>query len=276
MGDHLMKMIRSDQMSFFLLSVLWCILNQPSEALADQMRLGRLNTQGVCQDFTRELCPELSDPFKTIFIEDEKANEYHCQDQCRENNKNLPTFFDILRQGGRDTSTNTKKCRFFIYDRRKRMCELYDYSIYKHDHMCNQIGGPPLPYLTRCDSAENPDCLNMLEMDCSYKDYRHSQQYIHSARHCQRDCEISTYCKFFIYIEERYQCELLGSAERECNKVRGPPESKDKGCGLQSTTSKPTPTTTTPPPPTTPNWSDWICSPSRGCFFFAVHANSMS
>ena len=48
-------------------------------------------------------------------------------------------------------STGTEKCRFFIYDIRYNICELYNETITHHEGTCQFIGGPPLPSVDKCD-----------------------------------------------------------------------------------------------------------------------------
>ena len=48
-------------------------------------------------------------------------------------------------------STGTEKCRFFIYDIRYNVCELYNETIVHHESTCQFIGGPPLPSVDKCD-----------------------------------------------------------------------------------------------------------------------------
>ena len=75
-------------------------------------------------------------------------------------------------------------------------------------------------------------------MDCEYKDYLTSRGYIDSVGGCQSACLAYSKCKFSLYFEKQSLCEMYGSLEKDCTKVRGLPYTNQEGCpstGMYST-----------------------------------------
>ena len=51
-------------------------------------------------------------------------------------------------------------CQFFIYDKKEKLCQLFDYPINDFAKYCNKIGGSRFPDLSDCSTqdeiADNP------------------------------------------------------------------------------------------------------------------------
>ena len=88
---------------------------------------------GDCREWTLDGC-ESGKPFTTLNIQPESI----CQQICNEVFGN--------------------NCNFFIYDKVKQLCELYDYDEQIYVATCTRLGGTTNSTLDECQNSTDP-CL---------------------------------------------------------------------------------------------------------------------
>ena len=73
-------------------------------------------------------------------------------------------------------------------------------------------------------------------MDCNYTEHLTNRRNIGYFSDCQRACLAYDGCKFSLHIKQQSRCEMYGSLEKDCEKVRGPPYTNQAGCPTSLTT----------------------------------------
>ena len=87
-----------------------------------------------CFDLTMELC-QPNPPFQISNLESEK----HCQNFC--------------------SFVYTDTCKFFIYDRPQKECQLFEYDFQEYIDSCDRIALTPTPDFTVCQEfLQNYEC----------------------------------------------------------------------------------------------------------------------
>ena len=86
-------------------------------------------TEGVCRDITLDECDLKHKPFITTTS---KGSAKDCQYYC----KSIYGPF---------------QCQFFIYDRTREICQLFQFPMSEYVSRCNIKGGPPAPDLEKCE-----------------------------------------------------------------------------------------------------------------------------
>jgi len=145
-----------------------------------------------------------------------------------------------------------EKCKFFIFDRKQGLCELWKIDIDQYEKTCQKKGGPkkePAECATNpCKKFKNEYCIlegNTLEHFSEIPD----------EETCQKVCDHLNACKYYMYDAATKDCELRDSDKFNCDMVRGTPDATDYAkCDPNvypsTTTTKPTTkkTTTTKKP----------------------------
>jgi len=144
-------------------------------------------------------------------------------------------------------------------------CELFDdcqfYSFHKKPTQnvdCHLFNEPFNVYLNHCDVRMGPlnqsppaKCMNPEENSCEIQQHENCNLWgvvkesdipAQDSTTCEAFCKLNQdQCKYWQWFREKGTCNLLDSAQKECNIVFGPREGAPGDCG---TTEKPPDTTT--------------------------------
>jgi len=215
---------RTSLPSFFLALVACFYLSQPIEAIGYPgfpYLWSRSPVQGDCKDFSRADCEFHASPYA---IDREVNGIIGCQHRCYQHTD------EYANENGQ--ARPSKKCRMFIYNTDTGLCKKYTSDLTDHEITCGTVGGPSMPSYDKCDKPNaNPDCLNIIGLDCSYKGEYLELSIYKTRLACQQDCQSRSSCKYFVYTKDR-KCKLHNSTqtEEECKYFRGPPKTKLQGC----------------------------------------------
>jgi len=152
-----------------------------------------------------------------------------------------------------------KKCKFFIHDDKRVVCQLWTIDLANYTSTCNVYAGPVEVNSTACETAKKTDnCLNFQSQYCMFQgDLLEHMNDIKDVDTCQLACSFYDECKYYIWNKENTECTFLTSGVRDCDNLIGlPTPDYDSSCGVTTTTKKatttPKPTTTTKKATTTP------------------------
>jgi len=144
-----------------------------------------------------------------------------------------------------NTIYGASKCKFFIFDRRQNLCELWKIKVEDYEGTCHKKGGPKADVNTKC--KDNP-CSKFQNEYCILEGniLEHFSE-ITDETTCQKACDHYEACQYYMYDDVTKDCELRDSDKFNCDMVRGSPDAKDyKDCNPNvdpTTTTEKTTTT---------------------------------
>jgi len=146
--------------------------------------------------------------FETVNTETADECQYYCNDIYNSDPKNI-------------------KCKFFVFDRRQNLCELWKIEVSEYDKSCNKKGGPKKANDVKKNCAADK-CYKFQNEYCILEGgiLEHFSE-IPDEETCRLVCDHLPTCKFYMYDVETKDCELRDSDEFNCDMVRGSPDAKD-------------------------------------------------
>ncbi len=148
----------------------------------------------------------------------------------------------------------SQECSLFIHNRRESSCTILNQTLPSYVETCRKLGGPKTPLVSEClDAAETDQCVALREGYCIYEGpLLENLEKIPNYEVCQTACGLISTCEYFVYDLDFTNCKLIGSPQRSCDLLHGPPEPSINSCrGDIPTTTTLLPDTTTAADPTT-------------------------
>jgi len=117
-----------------------------------------------------------------------------------------------------------EKCKFFVFDRRQKLCELWKIKVEDYEGTCHKKGGPKKADDVKKNCAADK-CSKFLNEYCILEGgiLEHFSE-IPDEKTCRLVCDHLPTCKFYMYDVETKDCELRDSDAFNCDMVRGTPD----------------------------------------------------
>lgn len=156
-----------------------------------------------CKDKTFDICDNGNKPaFETA----KGLTEAKCQQLC--------------------STIYTENCKFFIFDRRDGLCQLFDNEREDYFKSCKVTAGTPTP--ETCDGTE--ECAAFSQGFCRFNgNLLENFELVVDAETCRLACQVyGDDCKYYVFEDygeaEKNDCQLLNSADKKCDLFLGLPD----------------------------------------------------
>jgi len=165
-----------------------------------------------CDKFVVDQCerPKGKDNFAFETVNTETADD--CQFYC-------DTIYN-----NKATDPKVQKCKFFVFDRRQNLCELWKITKEEYEGTCHKKGGPKNAADVKTACAKDA-CYKFKNEYCILEGgiLEHFSE-IPNEETCQKACDHLPTCKFYMYDASTQDCELRDSDKFNCDMVRGTPD----------------------------------------------------
>merc|ERR1719259_125778 len=148
--------------------------------------------------------------------------------QCNKGNKHNAAYEEVHAISYKNCKSQcdlvfTDKCQFFIFDYRQNVCQIWNLKLDDYKNTCTKEGGPKKDVNTKCSA----DCQKLQNDFCLFDgDVLDQFPNIKDKGICQKACEYTDRCQYYVYDTETKDCELRNSNLRACDQILASTKSK--------------------------------------------------